>query len=287
MKNRGFTLVELLAVITIISLLALLTSTAVTRLLDKSKSDLSEIQIELIKSAAMSWGSENTDYLPNIGRCSYVTLKDLKDSGFVDSGVIDAKTNKKVSDDLKIKITTKVGANGYITPSYEVNSSDIDSCSWAMDKNFRPQYYFFSLDEEGYDNNIYGYSAIGKQFTNEKTTVPPEGRDFYLGLDLNSSDIVTSAYLCFVRNGKEYCLKVGEIDRDIEILKGAFSFQNVCSNSTMDLGVAYQCSTDSFEVYINLDGGVGATGTGNVGDYTGTIYCHSGTGVSPFTCYIV
>ena len=66
MKNKnGFTLVELLAVIVILSLLALLTSTAVTKLVKDSKEDLYQTQIELIKASAEAWGADNIYKLPS------------------------------------------------------------------------------------------------------------------------------------------------------------------------------------------------------------------------------
>ena len=79
MNKKGFTLVELLAVIVILSLLALLTSTAVTKLVKDAKGDLNNTQIELIKSAAQTWGAEHLNWLPGDKECSYLTLSNLKD----------------------------------------------------------------------------------------------------------------------------------------------------------------------------------------------------------------
>ena len=52
MNKKGFTLIELLAVVLLLSILALLTSVSVTKILTDSKSDLSDVQINLIKSAS-------------------------------------------------------------------------------------------------------------------------------------------------------------------------------------------------------------------------------------------
>ncbi len=130
MNNRAFTLVELLAVIVILSLLALLTSTAITNLLSNAKGDLSSVQIELIESAAKTWGANNISKLPNNG-CSYITLKDLKDFGLLDSDVVDPKTNKGISDDLKIKVTSTEGKQGNLVIEYEVNPENIEGCYWV------------------------------------------------------------------------------------------------------------------------------------------------------------
>ena len=129
MNKRGFTLIELLAVIIILSLLALLTSTAVTKLVKDAKNDLNSTQIELIKSAAQTWGADNLTGLPEAGKCSYLTLANLKDYGLIDSNIKNLNTNEKISDDLKIKISTirNEKSNKLIT-TYEVNPESIEGC---------------------------------------------------------------------------------------------------------------------------------------------------------------
>ena len=128
MNKRGFTLVELLAVIIILSLLALITTTAITKIVKDSKEELSDTQIALIKSTAEMWGADNIDKLPSIGSCSYLTLKDLKDLGIIDSSVIDPKTNQQISDNLIIKISATLGSSNNKVLTYEVDSNDINNC---------------------------------------------------------------------------------------------------------------------------------------------------------------
>lgn len=127
MNKKGFTLVELLAVVVILSLLALLTSTAVTKLVSDAKEDLSKTQINLIKSAAELWGADNLDKLPDSGKCNYITLSLLKNNGLIDEEILDLKTSKSISDKLKIKISTTKTSSGLST-SYEVNPTSVDGC---------------------------------------------------------------------------------------------------------------------------------------------------------------
>ena len=129
MNTKGFTLVELIAVIVILSLLALITSTAVTKLVSDAKNDLSETQITLIKSAAETWMADNLTYLPDTGECSYLTLEDLKNYGLLDSNVLDPKNNQEISDDLKIKISTTLSKYGNPVRNVEVNPKNIDGCN--------------------------------------------------------------------------------------------------------------------------------------------------------------
>lgn len=128
MNKRGFTLIELLAVIVILGLLALLTSTAVTKLVKDAKSDLSSAQMTLIKSSAETWMADNLTILPKVGECGYLTLKDLKLYGILGDNVLDLETNKELSDELKIKITTTQSEYGNPVRKIEINPDSVEGC---------------------------------------------------------------------------------------------------------------------------------------------------------------
>lgn len=184
MNKRGFTLVELLAIIVILSLLTLIGSTTVTKLVKNSKEKLYDAQIELIKVAAESWGSNNLDKLPvETGECKYITLKNLKTYGVLEDDIINPKTNKEFSDDMKIKITSTLTELGNLNFQYEVDSIDVSSCNPTyplcllvsdadnsntitpgdkylcrvkdvMEKGFENGYYFYVLSYNDNDGNI-------------------------------------------------------------------------------------------------------------------------------------
>ena len=128
MNKKGFTLVELLAVIIILSFLALLAGTAVTKLLRDSKEELYNTQIISIKSAAEAWSADNLKKLPSAGNCSYLTLSDLKKYGLIDSSIINPKTNKEFSNDLKIKISTTLGNYSTTITNFEVDPESVAGC---------------------------------------------------------------------------------------------------------------------------------------------------------------
>ena len=123
MNKNGFTLVELLAVIVILTLLALVAGTAITKVVSDSKEELSSTQIKLIKSAAEIWGADNINLLPAKNTCKYLTLGDLKNYGILESSIKDPKTDQEISNDLKIKITNTENANGIDYITYDVNVS--------------------------------------------------------------------------------------------------------------------------------------------------------------------
>ena len=128
MNKKGFTLVELLAVIIILSLLGLLISTSVTKVVKDSKEDLYDTQIKLIKSAAEAWGADNLYDLPEAGNCKYLLLQDLKEYGLIDNNITNPKTNKLFSDNLIIRIDGKQNVMGLNNVTYEVDSTDIKDC---------------------------------------------------------------------------------------------------------------------------------------------------------------
>ena len=210
MNKKGFTLVELLAVIIILSLLALLASTSVSKIVKDSKSDLYDTQIKLIQSAAEAWGADNLYDLPDAGTCKYLTLQDLKQYGLIDPEIKDPRTNDLFSDNLIIKITGEENKFGLNNISYEVDNSDIEGCEIIygpictlvndadnsesitpgdkyqckvkddMEEGFEDGYYFFVLgtNSDGTTNlimerNIYYDSTnkVGKVATSSNSNV--------------------------------------------------------------------------------------------------------------------
>ena len=83
-NNKGFTLIELLAVMTIIVILSLISIPAVTRMIDRSKSNGFESQKKLVMVAAKSYAQSNRKVLPkSVEEPSTINLQTLKDSGYL------------------------------------------------------------------------------------------------------------------------------------------------------------------------------------------------------------
>lgn len=131
MNKKGFTLIELLAVIVILSLLGLLASNSITKIVKNSKDELYLTQIELIKSAAESWSADNLDLIPESGKCIVITLENLKDYGLIDSDIINPRTNKEFSDNMKIKISSKENKMGVLDIIHEVDSNETSDCGYV------------------------------------------------------------------------------------------------------------------------------------------------------------
>ena len=97
-RIKGFTLVELLAVIVILSLLLLLAVTTVSSQFKNSKDELYDTQLNNIKLAAEMWGSDNKAKLNSISDCVSLTLGYLKDEGYVDANIKNTYTGELFKD---------------------------------------------------------------------------------------------------------------------------------------------------------------------------------------------
>ena len=64
MKNKGFTLIELVAIIALLGSIFLITYTEVNQSLEKSENQLSEVQKSNIKAASQNWAVDNLNKLP-------------------------------------------------------------------------------------------------------------------------------------------------------------------------------------------------------------------------------
>lgn len=111
MKQKGFTLVELLAVLIILAIIFVISVPLMTEILDQSKNTLYKKQIDTILDASYDYSLKYINYLPERNKISYITLGELKYEGIVDYDLTDPETNKKFNDDLVISIS-KVGT-GY------------------------------------------------------------------------------------------------------------------------------------------------------------------------------
>lgn len=128
--NKGFTLIELLAVIVIVALISLLSIISISKIVSKSKADLYDSQLIMIEKAAKSWGSENISKLPDAGECLYLTLGSLKTYGALSDNIIDPKTNTKIPDALKIKISSTLNQYNNLVINYEVDAQNVDGCRY-------------------------------------------------------------------------------------------------------------------------------------------------------------
>ncbi|MCI8444983.1 MAG: prepilin-type N-terminal cleavage/methylation domain-containing protein [Bacilli bacterium] len=121
LEQKGFTLIELLAVIAILAIISLIAIPAINKTTDSSRDKIYDTQIANLKSGGKAWAAEHVAALPENGGSKTLTLRELKQGGYVDSDITNPKTKQKF-DDTCTKIIIR-NVNGKLI--YEV---DLSSC---------------------------------------------------------------------------------------------------------------------------------------------------------------
>lgn len=104
-SKKGFTLVEVLAVITIIGILALISVPTIDSIIRSSKEDAYEDQKKVILDSAKSWAAKNVMSLPiDEGEEKIITLGKLKEDGMITVEVRNPINDKCISNDTEIVI---------------------------------------------------------------------------------------------------------------------------------------------------------------------------------------
>lgn len=105
MKKNGFTLIEVLGVMIVLTLLALLITPVISKTIKDNKQKLYNIQIKKIETAAKDYSLKNKEVLPEEGRTTKITLGEIKRSGLLTDEVRNPITKELFSDDLLIEIS--------------------------------------------------------------------------------------------------------------------------------------------------------------------------------------
>ena len=105
MKNKGFTLVELLAVVAILILLVTIVTPKVIKQLNTSEDTIQQQQINNLIDITKIYTNENTFKLPEEGQTSIITINELKQSKLINKKqIIDPKTKEEITGCIKITI---------------------------------------------------------------------------------------------------------------------------------------------------------------------------------------
>lgn len=126
MNKKGFTLVETIGVVIILSLIILIIMPNISESLKSSRNRAYQVQIDEIESAARSWSIYNSDNLPEKDEEIIITLLQLKLGGFLSLDLKNPKNGELFPDDMQIKITKK-GLNYVYTVLEDTGSGSIES----------------------------------------------------------------------------------------------------------------------------------------------------------------
>ena len=108
--KKGFTLVELLGVIVVLTVIFLLVFPSVNNIISTGEDTVYQTQINKILNATYDFSLKNTNYLPNKKEKKYITLGQLRREGLIDVNLENPENNANFKDNLVISIYN-VGAN--------------------------------------------------------------------------------------------------------------------------------------------------------------------------------
>lgn len=124
MKQKGFTLIEVLAVISLIAAVSLVMLPTIINQVNRSKGDLDEATIKLIENATYNYMDMNQSiYSMKSGKKYCINLKTLVDSGFLKDNLKYSSTNKKIdlTKNVEVTFTTDIDIQYDVKSSCTVN----------------------------------------------------------------------------------------------------------------------------------------------------------------------
>ena len=250
MRKNGFTLIELLAVIVILAIIALIATPIILGIINDARKESNERSAELYASAVRNAIASYQLTNPN-APTSFSEL-DIEHDGNV------------------VCATEELYADGsFYIADCTVNGDEVDYTYGEQQVTQPTRYYSWSSGSVGDEIT----SIDAKRTVAELNPSYP----FYFGLDVEDGK-VSAAYVCFVRNNVEYCLK-GEKNSDASyetnktVLADAFKdVPNACTwdEESFDVHINSDCYAGGLAAYAYSDGSVSAD-VGRVG-----CYVHSG-----------
>ncbi len=102
--KKGYTLIEVMAVLIILALISVIVTPKITKLVNKGKEDAYKVQLEQIKKAAQNWAYKNAELLPDDEQTITLTLGQLKRSKYIGYNISNPITEELIPNDLVIEI---------------------------------------------------------------------------------------------------------------------------------------------------------------------------------------
>ena len=193
MKNKGFTLVELISILTILGILALITIPVMNNVISKTKNKALKEQKATIVSAARKYSTEIAEYLPKYDGDIYsIEVSELRNTAYLeDENIIDPTTNKPMKGCVNIIFNASKGKYNY---EYTDECKTYASTPELDDKMIPIVYRNNRWETVGntkwydYDNKEWANAVIVKDYTKYK--------DLDAGVEVLEDDIV--AYFVWI-----------------------------------------------------------------------------------------
>lgn len=147
--KKGFTLVELIAVIFILGVIMTIAVVAVDKTIKDNKEQLYEIQISNIEDAARTWGNAHITLLPDEnGGAISIPLLLLKQDGLLDNDFKNPKTEELFPNNMYIDISYENGVYNYnvAEESGTKDTVEIDYPAIIFKEKWKLNHYYVSFD---------------------------------------------------------------------------------------------------------------------------------------------
>jgi prepilin-type N-terminal cleavage/methylation domain len=129
-NKKGFTLVEILGVIIVLSVISLIVIPLVGKQINDSRQKLYEKQIGNMNQATNNWAADNLDRLkPN--EKTFVTLGELQDGGYIDKNIKNPRTREEYSRDMEFYVLYKDDGKIEIMVILECGAVTNASTTWT------------------------------------------------------------------------------------------------------------------------------------------------------------
>lgn len=199
--KKGFTLVEIMAVIIILGVIGLIAVIAVDKSIKDNNQKLYEMQISNIEDAVRTWGATNLKYLPNSAdEALSIPLLLLKKEGLLDKNIKNPKTDTLFPNDMFIDITYKNGVYNYtaLEDSGTDITNDLDVPVIVLQDTF---YKEISINGT--------FDLKGFAILRDGTTIDLNSGSSYITIDnhVNVSITNTFDYNITVNDGKSFIAK--------------------------------------------------------------------------------
>ena len=130
MNKKGFTLVELMAVIVLIGLIAALISIPVNKAIKDSRKKMYERQIDQIILSARNWATDNPYLLPPYieGNSVHLTIEQLINAEKLDTKIVDSRNKKEISSCSYVEITLNEEVLDANKNVYKYQFFEVENC---------------------------------------------------------------------------------------------------------------------------------------------------------------
>ena len=130
MKEKGFTLVELLGVLIILTIIILVLFPTISTYINNTKEKSFDSEMKIITTSLKNYAEGHKEILP-LGEGEYVvlTLGQLKDFGIVSSILKNPLDGKQISDSMEVRITKHNASYTYEVDEISISPRDDDLLS--------------------------------------------------------------------------------------------------------------------------------------------------------------